>query len=675
VPARGRQTPGNRNDPGLLVSTIGEAANGADRILVCVSADSDAMALVHHGHALAQALDASWTVLHVATSAENRLDEAERDRIAEALRLAERQGAATVTLAGRYVADDILGYAAETGATQLVLGNPRRAWWSALWHRSKTRDVMRRAHGIHLHMVAIEARTAPHAPRPAVAAGFDLRAHLIALLSVVVALLAGIALHQFLNVLNIALVFLTAVLIVAVRYGLAPSLFASLLSVLAYNFFFLPPLYTFTIAEPENVLALIAFLLVAVIASNLAAGARAQALTARTHARVTEELLAFSRKLSGVATLDDLLWATTYQIASMLKLHAVILMPEGATLTVKSAYPPEDELDGADIAAAKWSWANNHPAGRGADTLPGARRLFLPLRTGRGAVGVLGLDREQPGVMLSPDSRRLLDALMDLAALAIERIHLQDDLDRTKLQAESERLRSALLTSISHDLGTPLASIIGAASSLKSVGERYSGDERDALLSTILDEAERLNRFVGNLLDMTKLESGAITPKQEMIDLGEIVGTALQRAGKVLANHRVKVDLPADLPMLRLDFVLFEQVLFNLLDNAAKYAPAQSTVEIRARKRDSVVELHVLDEGSGIPQDQIERIFDKFHRAQEGDRKGPGTGLGLAICRGFVAAMGGTIRARNRADRSGGDFIVELPIPNSGGPPQRAEAA
>ncbi|HXR86967.1 MAG TPA: DUF4118 domain-containing protein [Stellaceae bacterium] len=652
------------------MSTISEAATAADRILVCVGADSDPTALVRHGQSLAQALNAPWTVLHVSTSTETRLAEAERDRIAEALRLAERLGATTVTLSGRRVAGDILAYAGESGATQLVLGNPRRVWWSALWHRSITREIMRRARGIHLHLVAIEAPPQHRALRPAVATRFDFRAHLMAIAIVAVALLAGLALHQFLNVLNIALVFLTAVLAVAARYGLMPSLFACALSVLAYNFFFLPPLYTLTVAEPENVLALIAFLFAAIIGSNLAAGARAQALTARTHARVTEELLAFSRKLSGVATLDDLLWATTYQIASMLKLHVVILMPEGMDLAVKAAYPPEDQLDGADIAAAKWSWANNHPAGRGADTLPRARRFFLPLRTGRGAVGVLGLDREQPGLMLSPDSRRLLDALMDLAALAIERIHLQEDLDRTKLQAESERLRSALLTSISHDLGTPLASIIGAASSLKSVGERYGGVEREQLLSTILDEAERLNRFVGNLLDMTKLESGAIAPKQEMIDLGEIVGTALQRAGKVLANHRVKVDLAGDLPMLRLDFVLFEQVLFNLLDNAAKYAPAQSTVEIRARRRDGVVELHVLDEGRGIPQDQIERIFDKFHRAQEGDRKGPGTGLGLAICRGFVAAMGGTIRARNRADRSGGDFIVELPIP-----PAQVEAA
>jgi len=667
-----------RVDEQMLTYMRAHAISGpwpaGERVLVCVSEDAGAPGLVRYARRLADRLHAPWTAIYVETARYQRLDEGARDRIAEALRLAERLGGQTMTIPGRGIAEDVVAYAKDNNITQIVIGKSERSRWFEMLHGSVVHDLVRSAGNISVHVIAGEAGEAevPAAagmatePRKKLEFGPWLASAGI----VAVALAIGLALQQFLAIGNISIVFLTAVLVAAARYGLAPSLFASLLSVLAYNFFFLPPLYTLTITEPENILALVAFLVAAVIASQLAASTRAQAVTARGRARVTEELLAFSRKLSGVATLDDLLWATTYQIASMLKLHVVILMPEGASLAVKAAYPPEDELDGADIAAAKWSWANNHPAGRGSDTLPGARRLFLPLRTGRGAVGVLGLDRELPGVMLSPDARRLLDALMDLAALAIERIHLQSDLDRTKLQAESERLRSALLTSISHDLGTPLASIIGAASSLKSVGERYGGQEREQLLSTILDEAERLNRFVGNLLDMTKLEAGAIAPKQEMIDLGEIVGTALQRAGKVLANHRVKVDLASDLPMLRLDFVLFEQVLFNLLDNAAKYAPAQSTIELRARRRDSMVELHVLDEGSGIPPDQIERIFDKFHRAQEGDRKGPGTGLGLAICRGFVAAMGGTIRARNRADRSGGDFIIELPIP-----PQRAEAA
>ncbi len=661
-----------RVDEQMLTYMRAHAISGpwaaGERLLVCVSEDPGCLGLVRYAKRLSDRLHAPWTALYVETSRYHRLDEAGRDRIADALRLAERLGGQAVTIPGRGIAEDIVAYAGTNNTTQIVIGKSERSRWFEMLHGSIVHDLVRRAGNISVHVIAGEAADASQEPLKAVGTEipkqpFDPRPYLVTTATMIAALGVGLALQQFLNVLNIALVFLTAVLVVAATYGLLPSLFACLVSVLAYNFFFLPPLYTFTIADPENVLALVAFLVAALIGSNLAAGTRAQAVSARARARTTEELLAFSRKLAGVATLDDLLWATAYQIAAMLKLRVVILMPDGIDLTVKAGYPPEDELGGADIAAAKWSWAHNHPAGRGSDTLPGAKRLFLPLRTGRGAVGVIGLDRETPGVLLSPYTRRLLDALMDLAALAIERIHLQGDLDVAHLQAESERLRSALLTSISHDLGTPLASIIGAASSLKSVGERYDEGQRDVLVSTILEEAERLNRFVGNLLDMTKLEAGAIAPKREMIDLGEIVGTALQRAAKVLAYHRVKIDLAPDLPMLRLDFVLFEQVLFNLLDNAAKYAPRESTIEIRARQRNGAIRIDVLDEGDGIPQDQFERIFDKFHRVHDGDRRRPGTGLGLAICRGFVAAMGGTIRASNRSDRSGADFVIEFPLP------------
>ncbi len=665
-----------RVDEQMLTYMRAHAISGpwaaGERVLVCVSEDPSTAGLIRYAKRLADRFHAPWTAIYVETSRHHRSGEAERDRIADTLRLAERLGGEAVTIPGRGIADDIVAYAEANNITQIVIGKSVRSRWFEMLRGSIVHDLTRRAGNISVHVIAgaggelVPPKTVvTEAPKRA----FDAKPYAITAGIVAVALLVGIALQQFLNVLNIALVFLTAVLVVAARYGLWPSLFACVVSVLAYNFFFLPPLHTFTITDPENVLALIAFLVTALIASNLAAGTRAQAVAAAARARVTEALLGFSKKLAGVATLDDLLWATAYQIASMLKLHVVILMPEGIDLAVKAGYPPEDQLDGADIAAAKWSWAHNHPAGRGSDTLPGARRLFLPLRTGRGAVGVIGLDRETPGLLLSPDTRRLLDALMDLAALGIERIHLQDDLNTARLQTERERLRSALLTSISHDLGTPLASIIGAASSLKSVGTRYDDAQRDELVSTILEEAERLNRFVGNLLDMTKLEAGTIAPKLEMIDLGEVVGTALQRAGKVLANHRIKIDIAPDLPMLRLDFVLLEQVLFNLLDNAAKYAPRDSQIEIRARRYGGAVQLDVLDEGDGIPSDQLERIFDKFHRAQEGDRRRPGTGLGHAICRGFVSAIGGTIRARNRRDRLGADFTIELPVP-----PGRAEA-
>ena len=493
--------------------------------------------------------------------------------------------------------------------------------------------------------------------------GFDLKAYAGTLAMVAVALGVGLILQRYLGVSVIALVFLTGVLASAITYGLWPALAASLVSTLAYNFFFLPPLYTFTISDPQNVVALFFFAIVALIASNLTARMRSQALAARQRAKTTEDLYLFSRKLGGAVTLDDLLWATSYQIALMLKVTVVILLPEEGTVAVRSGYPPEDALDEADLAAAKWCWQNDREAGRGADTLPGAKRLFLPIRTGRGPVGVVGLASEREGSLLSPDQRRLLDALCDQAALAIERTTLAHDLDNARLLAETDRLRSALLTSISHDLKTPLASILGAITSLRTYSKAYDEAAKEQLMATVQEEAERLNRFIANLLDMTRLESGAVAPGLALVDLSEVLGSALKRAAPILAEHKVVMNLAPDLPMLRLDFVLFEQVLFNLLDNAAKYAPAGSTVELRGTRAADRVILQVLDEGEGIPPADLERVFDKFYRVHGTDRRRAGTGLGLAICRGFVEAMGGTIRAGNRPDRTGAVFTIEMPVP------------
>ena len=384
-------------------------------------------------------------------------------------------------------------------------------------------------------------------------------------------------------------------------------------------------------------------------------------------ASTTEALYAFSRKLAGTGTLDDVLWATAFQIASMLKVRVVLLLPQNGLIAVKAGYPPEDTLDQSDLAAATWAWQNDRAAGRGADTLPGAKRLFLPIRTGHATVGVVGIDNDRPGPLLTPDQRRLFDALIDQGALAIERVRLVEDVDRAKRTMETERLRAALLTSLSHDLKTPLSAILGAAGALRDLSDKFSSEERSDLVSTIIDESERLNRFIANLLDMTKLEAGAVAPISTLQDPGEIVNTALKRASKILAQHRVEVDVAADLPMLSIDPVLFEQVLFNLLDNAAKYAPPGTTIRLRSwRERDSVY-LQVLDEGAGIPPDDLERIFDKFYRVQKGDHVRAGTGLGLAISRGFIEIMDGTITAANRNDRSGAVFTIRLPVPASTG--------
>jgi two-component system sensor histidine kinase KdpD len=294
------------------------------------------------------------------------------------------------------------------------------------------------------------------------------------------------------------------------------------------------------------------------------------------------------------------------------------------------------------------------------------------MRTGRGAIGVVGIDSDKPGPLLTPDQRRLLDALTDQAALAIERVHLVDDLDQAKRRVEADRLRAALLTSISHDLKTPLAAILGAAETLKGFARELDDRGKVELLSTVIEESERLNRFIANLLDMTKLEAGSIKPKVGRHDIGEIVGTALERASKILAGQRVEIDLAANLPMVELDPVLFEQALFNLLDNAAKHAPPGSAVRIEGWQEGDIVKLQVVDEGSGIPPGEIERIFEKFHRAEKGDRVLAGTGLGLAIARGFVEAMGGSLVAANRSDRSGAIFSITLPVPK---PNERLETA
>ena len=529
-------------------------------------------------------------------------------------------------------------------------------------------DLVRRSGNISVHVIAGDELARDPIPRTTVraaedAAPFNPWPYGVALVAVAAAVGVGGLIKPLLGVENVDLVFLTAVVAIAVRYGLWPSLLATVASSLCYNFFFLPPLYTFTITDPTNLAAFVFFTVVAVVVSHFAARGRSQTVAARERVRAVELLYAFSRKLAGVGTLDDVLWATAYQTALMLKVRVVLLLPEDGSIVVKAGYPPEDILDEADVAAAKWAWQNDRVAGRGSDTLPGAKRLFLPMRTGRGAIGVMGIDSDKTGPLLTPDQRRLLDALIDQAALAIERVYLVEDVDRAKRTIETDRLRSALLTSISHDLKTPLAAVLGAASTLRDLSAGLSDAEKADLLATVIDESERLNRFIANLLDMTRLESGAVVPNTALHDLGEIVGSALRRASKILAGHRIELELAAGLPMLELDAVLFEQALFNLLDNAAKYSPDGSTIRIRSWRDQDAICLQVLDEGDGIPPGDLEHIFDKFYRAEKGDRVRAGTGLGLAISRGFVEALHGEITAANRPDRPGAVFAIRLPVP------------
>ena len=664
-----------RVDEQLLTEMQARAIQGpwpaGERILVCVSEDPRAAGLVRYAKRLADRLHGPWTALYIESRRSTQLSEQERDRIADTLRFAEALGGegATMPAGSRNIAEDLIDYAHAHNATQIIIGKTTRSRWFEILHGSVVHDLVRRSGNISVHVIAGDQ--IPGKPIPQRTAGGTEQKqavkpgpYVLALAAVALALGCGELVDYLIGVENVDLVFLTAVVGVAVRFGLWPSLLACAASALCYNFFFLPPIYTLTIADPHNVAAFVLFTLVAIIVSNVAARGRTQAVAAQARVRTVESLHSFSRKLASAGTLDDVLWATAYQTALMLKVRVVLLLPQNGAIAVRTGYPPEDTLDDADLAAAKWSWENDRAAGRGSDTLPGAKRLFLPMHTGRGAIGVVGIDADKPGPLLTPDQRRLLDALMDQGALAIERVRLVEDMDRVERTAETERLRSALLTSISHDLKTPLAAVLGAAGALRDLGGKLSDAEKADLLATVIDESERLNRFIANLLDMTKLESGAVAPNLAPHDLSDIVGSTLRRAGKILGQHQVRLDLASDVPMLALDAVLLEQVLFNLLDNAAKYAPAGTTITIRSWRDGKTAVLQIADEGEGIPPLDLEHIFDKFYRAQKTDHVRAGTGLGLAISRGFVEAMHGTIVAANRADRPGAVFTISLPIPS-----------
>jgi two-component system sensor histidine kinase KdpD len=614
-------------------------------------------------------LHGPFVALYVEGPRSLQLSERERDRIADALRLAQALGGDAVTIpgSGRRIADDVIAYARQNNITQLAIGKSSRSRWFEILYGSVVHDLVRRSGNISVHVVAGEAiagETLLRRPeRPAaVTRTAGPRPYAAAVLTIAAAVVIGTLLWPLLGIENVDLLFLAGIVGIAVRFGLWPSLFASVVAALCYNFFFTEPFYTFIISNPAEVLAVGFFTVVAMIVSNVAGGARLHAVAAMARARTTESLYTFSRKLAGVGTLDDVLWAAAYQIALMLKVRVVLLLPENGSVVVKTGYPPEDTLDDADLAAARWAWQNSRPAGRGSETLPGAKRLFLPMRTDRGAIGIIGLDSDKAGPLFTPDERRLLEALIDQSALAIERVNLVEDMSRVQRTVEAEHLRSALLTSISHDLKTPLAAVLGAAGALRDLSTKLTDAEKADLLATIIEESERLNRFIANLLDMTRLESGAIAPKSVPQDVREIVGSALRRADKILGRHRVILEIADGLPTLDLDAVLFEQVIFNLLDNASKYAPPDTTVTIRGWRDADTVVLQILDEGEGIPAQNLEHIFDKFYRIQKVDQVRAGTGLGLAISRGFVEAMQGTIIADNRKDRSGAVFTIRLPV-------------
>jgi two-component system sensor histidine kinase KdpD len=636
----------------------------SERILVCIDEASTSQNLLHYTSRLALRLQVRWTALYVESHEYARLTEGERDRIAERLRLAERLGGNAMMIPGGSVAEEILAYARDNDVKTIVLGRTRRAWWSRLARRPLARWLVQHAGDIAIHVIpSDDVRAEPSALAPRFSQLRPTVVSLVVTLSVLAAMTALLfQTTAYATRTSVALAYLTFVLAVAVGYGFLPSIAASIGGVLAYDYFFVPPLYTLNVNAQEDVITLLVFLVVALTTSTITARTRSQARIASNRARVTAELYAFNRWLAETTDIDVLLELAARRISEMLHASVALLIPEDDGLVARLLHPADVVLDDAAMRRAEMQLHNTRPLEETCQSFEGPEWLFLPLRTARRVVGVIGIVRPRHQPLPSPDDRRLLVALANQTSMAAERIILAAENNETRLLRETEILRSSLLNSVAHDFRTPLATVLGTLTALRSRDTTYDRETSDELLAAAQEEAERLNRFVSNLLDMTRLESGAIGVHRELVDASEIVASAVRRARSLLAKHKLVTAIDRDIPMLRLDYVLLDQVLFNLLDNAAKYSEPGTTIGVTARRRGQSVVIEIADEGVGIPDEDLAHIFEKSYRARSSASGRPGTGLGLTICRGFLEAQGGTIVAGNRADRHGAVFRISFPI-------------
>ncbi len=637
----------------------------AERLLVLVGPDAYAEKVIRTACRLATAQKAEWVALHV-TPFDGNLDRAVMRRIEKSMRLAQRLGASTARLNAKDLTAELLAYAARNNITQIVIGKSKAGWWGRLTGRSLSRDLVSRAQGLAITIVAPD--TAP--ARQWLPALPEVRTFGAALAAaggaVALATFFAVGLERLTPLPNVSLIFLVAVLVCAMRFGLASAIAASVLSSLAYNFFFIDPRYSFTIAEPYEILSLIIFLAVSFITGTMAARLKRHMEASRERAQVTEALFDFSAKLSAARGSEDVLQLLAHQVAQIVKGKCIVLTTTGDALSIKASWPPEDQLATTDLAAARWSLEKREPAGRGTGTLPTARYEFRPFGSAS-SLGVVGFEHDGEIDMLPAETAATLQSFLEQAAIALERTALVERATAAEREVENEKLRAALLSAVSHDLRTPLASILGSVTGLRALGEKMPKAERDDLLATIEEEADRLARFVTNLLDMTKLEAGAVEMKMEVIDAAEPVKAAIAHARSLFPDREITLKLKNRLPPIHADPTLLEHVVLNILDNAHKYSPAGSRTEVLVEAARTQLSIAVADHGIGIPKEDLNRVFEKFYRVAGGDGRPAGTGLGLSICAGLVKAMGGTIEAESPVEGNQGTRItIRLPLRGDG---------
>ena len=641
----------------------------AERLLVCVGSDELAETVVRAAARMATALKSDWIAIHLAQIEHESSDRAALRRMEKAMRLADRLGATTVRVNTDDLAGEILSYAKRNNITQIVVGRSRPGWLGSLFGRSLSQHLIEEAGGLSITVVGAAAAPQTRPIFPPLPSTDSLWIGGVAAIGAVgLGVVIGKMLDRFVVLPNLSMLFLFAVLVCALRFGLYSAIAAAALSFFAYNFFFIEPRLSLSVASPHELFALLIFLVVAIATGSLASRLREQVTATRDRAEVTQALYEFSRKLAGAPKIDDVLWLLAAQAAAVVKGKSIIVLENAGELTIEGGWPPEDTLGTADWAAARWAVKKGEPAGSLTGTMPSAVFHFRPLIASTGIIGALGVVADEDDDALPTATANILQSFADQAATAIERTRLVEQAAKAATAAESERLRNALLSSVSHDLRTPLASILGSATSLRQLGAQMKQKDRADLLATIEEEATRLSSFVANLLDMTRLEANALDIRSDWVDVRDAVNGAVARAAKLFPTRRTEVALGRDLPLIRGDAALLEQVLFNLLDNAHKYSSAGSLTRVIATRRSGGVEVVVTDEGPGIPVQSLGKVFDKFYRVAGSDGRAPGTGLGLSIAAAIISAMGGTISAQSPVSGGKGTAItIILPAASTGG--------
>lgn len=634
-----------------------------ERLLVCVSPGIGSERLIRTTRRLADEMKAEWYAIFVETPQHVRMPASQRDKVDHMLRLAEELGARSLTIPGHSVVETVTNYARNQNITKIIIGKSHRSKLIDLFRRPIGDQLIRRSGPIDVISVNSKEKCTEKSPESQAEHIWQphhpLRRYAWGLAMMLVATAIGYLIAPLISPTNLIVIYLLATVVAALFLGRGPAIMTSILSVLAFDYFFVPPQFTLAVSDTEYILTFFGLLAVSLVISYLTAQVREQADAAQRREAQTAALYDLGHDLTAAVGLEAVTKTVVDHIGQTYSRDVAIFLPQAGDLYLYKSTQGLEVTEN-ELAVAVWAYEHRQQAGRGTDTLPDASMLYQPLKTTQGVIGVLGIKPLNNSSYLNPDQRRILEAFTNQVALAIEGAQLVEQAHQAELMEATEKLQSALLNSISHDLRTPLVSITGALSSLEEVGPALDEDVSRSLIETAREEADRLNRLVGNLLDITRLEAGPIQLRREACDIQELVGSALEQIGARLKDRQVKVDIPEQLAPVPLDFVLFSRVLVNIIDNALKYSPPDKPIEVHAHETKQGLEIKIADHGEGIPQEDLERIFDKFYRVQRPDNVS-GTGLGLSISKGIVEAHGGSIMAENR--RGGGSvFTVCVPL-------------